>query len=102
VVLGRYGTRPTRLAVSSRLAKLRKSLRVMTLWRLYVDETLLQRLAQHPQDMAAALREFIQEEHTVVRQRHVPGHRHLATPNQPDIGNRVMRGARSRSRCACP
>jgi hypothetical protein len=85
--MGSYGIRPERLAVSSRLAKLRKSLRVMTLWRWYVYETLLKRLTQHLQNMAAALRQLVQEEHPVVRQRHVAGHGHLSPANQPHIGD---------------
>ena len=39
--------------------------------RLYVYDTLLQRLPQDLQDMAAELGVFIQKEHTIVGQRHV-------------------------------
>jgi hypothetical protein len=67
--MGRYWTRPARLAVSSRLAKLIKSLRFMTCMRLYVYDTLLERLPQDLQDMAAELGEFIQEEDAIVGQR---------------------------------
>jgi hypothetical protein len=67
VVMGSYRPRPERLAVSSLRAKLAKSLRFMMLWRLYSYDTLLERLAQHLQDMTAALRPFIQKEHVVVR-----------------------------------
>jgi hypothetical protein len=51
VQLGGYLARAERLAISSRLAKLTKSLRVMTLWRLYVYETLLERRGQDLQDV---------------------------------------------------
>jgi hypothetical protein len=40
----------------------------MTFWRLYVYETLLERLAQDLKHMTAALGQFIQEEHPVVRE----------------------------------
>jgi hypothetical protein len=48
-------------------------------------DTLLKRLAQHLQDMTAALEELIQEEDPVVGQRHVAGHRDLPAPDQPHI-----------------
>jgi hypothetical protein len=57
--MGSYDTRPAPLTVSSQLAKLTKSQRFMTLWRLYVYDTLLKRLTQDLQDMAAALRQLI-------------------------------------------
>jgi hypothetical protein len=56
------------LAVSSRLAKLTKSQRFMTLWRLYVHDTILERLAQDLEHMTAELGQFIQEEDAVVGQ----------------------------------
>jgi hypothetical protein len=60
---------------------------------LYVYETLLQRLPPHFQDVAAELWSFIQQEHPMVRQRHVARPRHLAAPDPPHIGERVRRGA---------
>jgi hypothetical protein len=45
VGIGGEWTPPERLAVSSRLAKLIKSLRFMTCGRLYLYDTLLERLA---------------------------------------------------------
>jgi hypothetical protein len=63
------------------------------LCRLYPRETLLGRLAQDLQDVAAARREFIQKEHAVVRQRHFAGHRHPPAADQPRIGDRVVGGA---------
>jgi hypothetical protein len=44
--------------------------------------------------MAFELRQFIQEAHAVVRPRHVPGQRHLAAAEQPDIRDSVMGGAK--------
>jgi hypothetical protein len=66
--MGSYWTWPELLMVSSLMAKLTKSLRFRTLWRLYSDETLLERLAQDLEDMAAELGPCIQEEHAMVGQ----------------------------------
>jgi hypothetical protein len=41
--------------------------------------------------MAPAIRQFIQEEHAIMSQRHLPRPRHLAASDQPHIGDRVMR-----------
>jgi hypothetical protein len=68
VVMEGYRTRLEWLAVSSRFAKLRKSLRFKTLWRLYLYDTLLERLTQDLQDVAAAFRQFIQEQNAMVCQ----------------------------------
>jgi hypothetical protein len=54
VVMNRYCPRAERLAVSSRVVKLTKSLRLRTLWRLSPCDTRLERLAQDLQDVAAA------------------------------------------------
>jgi hypothetical protein len=62
--------------------------------RLYRCDALLERLPQDLQDIAAALGQFIQEEHTVVRQRHVARHRHVAPADQPRIRDSVMAGAK--------
>jgi hypothetical protein len=51
-----------RLANSANVWRLRKC------GRLSVENTLLQRLAQHLERIAAALRKFIQQEDAVVRQ----------------------------------
>jgi hypothetical protein len=48
---------------------------------------------QHVQDVAAELRACIQQEHPMVRPRHLAGQRHLATTDQADIRDRVVRGA---------
>jgi hypothetical protein len=89
----RYWIRPERLAISSRLAKLIKSQRFMTLWRLYVYETLLERLPQHFEHIASELDEFIEVENTVVRQRPLRPQRHLASSDQSHLRDRWVRGA---------
>jgi hypothetical protein len=50
---------------------------------LYVENTLLERLAQDLEDMAAELAESIQEEHAMVRQRHLPRHQYRPATDQP-------------------
>ena len=82
VLMGGCWTRAERLSISSRLAKLTKSQRLMTLWRLYVYETLLKRLTQPFQDVASELRQLIQEEHAVVRQRHLARHGEVPAADQ--------------------
>jgi hypothetical protein len=83
VMRGGYRLRPEPLAVVNRMAKSTKSLRLRTLWRLSSYDTLLERLAQDLQDMAAELGQFIQEEHAIVGQRHVTGHWHVAPADSP-------------------
>jgi hypothetical protein len=92
--MGSYWTRAERLAASSLRAKPAKSQRFMMFWRLYVCETLLERLAQDLQDMAAALGPCIQEEHAIVGQRHLAGHRYLAATDQAHVREGIIRGVR--------
>jgi hypothetical protein len=61
---------------------------------LFLNKVVLEGLAQDVRDVTAAHRQFIPEEHPVVRQRDFPRQRHLTAADQPDIGYRVMRGAR--------
>ena len=56
--------------------------------------TLLERLPQDLQDMAAALGQFIQEAHAVVGQRDLAGHRDAAATVQPRIREGSWWGAR--------
>jgi hypothetical protein len=58
--------------------------------RLYRYDALLKRPAQDLQDMAAELGPFIQEEHAVVCQRHIAGHRHVPPADQPRIQDGVV------------
>jgi hypothetical protein len=53
-------------------------------------DTLLKRLAQHLQDVPTELRQLIQKEHPMVRQRHLPGHRDLPPADQPHMERHVM------------
>jgi hypothetical protein len=93
VVMGSYRPLPEPAEVMNRSAKAVKALRSRTRAKLYVEETLLERLAQHCEPVAAARRPRIHEEHTVARQRHLTRHRHLAAADQPHIRDGVVGGA---------
>jgi hypothetical protein len=60
VVMGSYRPLPEPTEVMSRAAKATKELRFRTPARLYVYDTILERLAQHFQDVVPALWEFFQ------------------------------------------
>jgi hypothetical protein len=83
VEMGGYSSKPDRLAVSSRLAKLIKSLRFRTCGRLYLEDTLLEWLPQDLEDMAAARGPYIQAAHAVAGQRHFARPRRVAPADQP-------------------
>jgi hypothetical protein len=57
---------------------------------LYSCDTRLERLAQDLQDMAAGLRQFIETQNTIVRERHVAQHWHLVAADEVHIRDRVM------------
>jgi hypothetical protein len=57
---------------------------------LYPCETLLSRLVQDLQDVAAEPRPCIQQAPAVVRQRHLARHGYLAAADQPGLRNRVV------------
>jgi hypothetical protein len=61
-------------------------------------EALLDRLAQTLEDVAAELWQFTQEEHAVVRQRHLTQHGDMPAPNQLHIRGRVVGGAKGMGR----
>jgi hypothetical protein len=84
-VLGGYCPLLEPPEVVSRAAKVTKRLKLRTPAKLYLYETIFKWLPQDLQDMAAALGEFIEEEHAIVGQRHVSRHRHVAPANQPRI-----------------
>jgi hypothetical protein len=65
-VMGGYGPRLEPPEVMSRAAKVATTLTSRTPAKLYIDETLLERLAYHLQDVAAEFGQLIQEEHAVV------------------------------------
>jgi hypothetical protein len=66
--------------------------------RLYACDTLFERLAPDLEDMAAELRELIQEEHAVVRPRHLARHRHVAPADQLRIRDGVVGRAKRAGR----
>jgi hypothetical protein len=61
--------------------------------RLYLRETLLQPLAQDFEDMPPELRAFVQEEHAVVRQRHLALPEEVPAADLPRFRDRVRQGA---------
>ena len=61
--------------------------------QLYSCETILKRLAQDLEDMAAVPGEFIQKAHAMVGQQHFPRHRHVAATDQPHICDGMMGSA---------
>jgi hypothetical protein len=61
--------------------------------RLYVYDTIFERLPQHLQGMAAELREFVQKQHAIVGQRYLAWHRHVTATDQAHLGDGMMRGA---------
>jgi hypothetical protein len=62
----------------------------------YAYDALPEPLAQHLEDLAAALGEFILEAHTVVRPHDGARHRHGEVPaaDQPHVGDGVMGDAK--------
>jgi hypothetical protein len=79
-----------------------KTWKSVTPAKLYVYDTLLQRLAQPFQDVAAELRQLIQKENPVVRQRHFAGHRHLPATDQPSLQNRGEKAVEASAPAAMP
>jgi hypothetical protein len=63
---------------------------------LCICETLLERLPQDLEDLAAQLGPCIQESHAVVGQRHLARHRPVAAADQPHIGEGMLGGAEGR------
>jgi hypothetical protein len=72
MVVGGYHALPESLMAIIRKANSANVLRSRTPAKLYVYDTLLERLAQDLQDMAAALGPFIREAHAVVGQHRSP------------------------------
>jgi len=67
------------------MARVTSEARSTTPAKLYIYETLLGRLPQDLQAMAAALGPFIQEERTIVGQRYLARHRHVTPTDQSRI-----------------
>jgi hypothetical protein len=61
--------------------------------RLSLRKALLKLLPQDRKHVTPALREFIEAEHAVVGQRHLPRPRHLTAADPPHSRNRLMGGA---------
>jgi hypothetical protein len=57
---------------------------------MYSYDTLLKRLAQDLEDMPPELRQFIEEEHAVVRQRHLARHGDVPAADQPHSRHGIM------------
>jgi hypothetical protein len=55
------------------------------------DAPRFERLAQHFQDLAAVLRELVEEQHAVMRERDLAGPRRRAPAHQRDGGAGVVR-----------
>jgi hypothetical protein len=58
--------------------------------RWHLCETLVHRLPQDLEHMAAEPRQLIQHEHPIVRQRHLPRHGDLAPTDQSDIRDGML------------
>jgi hypothetical protein len=84
-VVGGYRPPPECFTAMTRSANSAKVLKSRTPERLYLYETLLERLPQDLKDVAAELGPCIQEAHAMVGQRHVARPRHVAPANQPRI-----------------
>ena len=61
-------------------------------------EALLHRLAQTLEDMAAEFWQFTQEQHAVVRRRHLTQHGDMPAPNQLHIRDHVVGGGKEMGR----
>jgi hypothetical protein len=93
VLGGGYRALVESLTVITRRANSAKELRSRTPAKLYSCKTILERLPQDLQDMAAELRQLIQEEHPVVGQGDVAGRGDVSAADQPHVRDGVMRGA---------
>jgi len=90
MVVGGYHALPESFTAIIRKANSAKELRSRTSAKLYVYETLLERLPQDLQDMAAELGPCIQEQHAIVGQRHVARHWHVAPADLPRLRDGMM------------
>jgi hypothetical protein len=96
-VRGGYGPLLELPEVVSRAAKVAKTLTSRMPAKLYSCDTLLERLSQDLQDVAAARRPCIQEEHPVVREGHLARPRHVAPADPPRIRDGLV-GRATRAR----
>jgi hypothetical protein len=77
-----------------RLANCAKIRRFRTCGRSYLYDTLLERVAQYLQHVAAARRQRIPKAHAMVGPRPLARHGHLPTTDQPHVRDGVVRGAK--------
>jgi hypothetical protein len=76
-----------------RVTRATSTVTLMTRGRLYGGNTLLERLPQDLEDIAAELGQFIQEAHPVVGPRHLARPWHVAAAGQPRVRNGMLGGA---------
>ena len=75
-------------------ANVTNAARSMTATRLYSCAAVLKGLTQDFEHVAAERCQFIQKEHAIVGQRHLPRHQYLPAPDQPCIRDRVVRSTK--------
>jgi len=80
-------------AVFTRATSVANATRSVTGGRLYVYDTILERLPPHRQHVACALGPLVEEENAVMRPRHLPRHGQLPAAVPAGVGDRVGRGA---------
>jgi hypothetical protein len=90
-MMGGYWTLPDPRAVIMRAAKSAKAERFRTPAKWSLQTSLLERLALNLQGMAA-FGQFIEKEHTMVRQRHVARHPDVPPADQPHVGDGLVGG----------
>jgi hypothetical protein len=77
----------------TRAANAANAFRLRAPARWFCGDSIFERLPQHFQDMTPGRREFVQEEHAMVRPRHLAWHRDLTATDPPHSRNSVMGGA---------
>src|SRR5262245_52000177 len=92
-VMGGYYPLPRSLTAIHRPAHSTRVLRSRTCGRLYAYDALLERLAQDLQDVATELRQLIEKEHPVIRERHVARQRDLALADEAGVRDVLVGGA---------
>jgi hypothetical protein len=80
----------SRVITSANAASATRAERSRTRGRLYLCDAILKRLAQDLEDMALELRQLIQEQDAMVRQRHLPRQGQVAAADQAHIGDGVV------------
>jgi hypothetical protein len=94
ILVSRYPALVEALTVITRSAKSTKPLPCNEPAKSFLKTSVLERLAEHLEDVPPELRAFVQEAHAMVRQRPLARPRDLAATDQPHIRDGVMRGAK--------